>query len=77
LFDGHFTPVGKNQLPFCDTGENSDLALLPEVGIHAVLFNRHVEHLGSRGAVDILTIGECFGYPLLVSHPCRHPRLDG
>ena len=42
-----------------------------------MLLDRHVEHLGSAGAVDVAAVGKHFLAPLLPGQPGDDPGLDG
>ena len=58
-------------------GQLCDLALLPEISVDAVLYDRHVVHLGRRRAVDVAAIAEGLKPPLLAGDPADHAGLDG
>ena len=58
-------------------GQLSDLALLPEVGVDAVLLDRNVEHHGSRAAVNVLPLAEDIHAPLLPCQMRQDSGLDG
>ena len=58
-------------------GQHSDLALLAEVLVHAVLLDRHVVHHRRCLAVDVLACLEGVQRPLLAREPCDHAGLDG
>ena len=56
--------------------ELCNLPFLSQVPVHAVLFNRHLEHLAGRSTVDVAAILKYLAAPRLAGKPSNHPRLD-
>ena len=46
------------------------------MGVLAMLFHRHMEHLGGRGTVNVPALGKNLLTPLLPSEPSNDTRLD-
>ena len=57
--------------------QDGDLALLPELGVAAVLLHGLVEHLGGGGAVDVAATAEDVQDPFLTGEPGEDAGLDG
>ena len=57
-------------------GEFSDFAFLPQVAVHAVLFNRNLEHLRCGSAVDVAAFFKDLLTPDFTGKPRQHSGLD-
>ena len=53
-----------------------DLALLSEMAVHAVLFNRNLKHLACGRTVDIAAVLKDLCPPVLSGEPGNDARLD-
>ena len=77
LLNGDQTRVGQYKLPFRDTRQFRDLPFLSQVAVFAVFDHRQVKHLGSRGAINILTGRKGVHLPLFAREPRYDAGLDG
>ena len=54
------------------TSQSCNLPFLAKITIDTVLDDRHMEHLGSGRAVEVLAVLECVQHPLFLCLPCQH-----
>ena len=73
----HEPPVCQDRLSFRNTGQFSDLALLPQMPVDTVLDHGNMEHGGCAGTVNVAVLPEHLLPPGLTGQPCDDPRLDG